>query len=73
MEQTHIFQILFGLLFFFLLTVGGFVLMNFQRFFGPDPDMPSENSSARAYSKLQAVVVWLHALALTAAFALLLH
>jgi hypothetical protein len=35
--------------------------------------MPSENSSARAYSKVQVFSVWAHAVLLTGAFALLIH
>jgi hypothetical protein len=73
METNHIIQIIFGLLFLGVLAAGGFIFANFQRLFGPDPSMPSENSSSRAYSKVQILVVWLHALALTGAFALLLH
>jgi hypothetical protein len=73
MEANHIIQIIFGLLFIIVLIAGGYLVVNFQRLFGPDPSMPSENSSSRTYSKVQAIVVWLHALALTGAFALLLH
>ena len=59
----------------FLLTLfgGGYLVFNGQRLFGPDPDMPSENSSARSYSRVQALLVWLHAVVLAGAFALLLH
>jgi hypothetical protein len=59
----------------FLLTLfgGGYLALNSQRLFGPDPDMPRENSSARSYSRTQALLVWLHATVLTGAFALLLH
>jgi hypothetical protein len=73
MEANHIIQIIFGLLFIIVLLAGGYLVANFQRLFGPDPLMPSENSSSRTYSKVQAIVIWLHALALTGAFALLLH
>jgi hypothetical protein len=72
-DPYHIAQIIFGLIFFGLLGIGGYVLAHFNRFFGPSPEIPSENSSARAYTKVQFVVVWLHALGLTGAFALLLH
>jgi hypothetical protein len=73
MEPNHVIQIIFGIFFLIVLAAGGFLFANYQRLFGPDPNMPSENSSSRAYSKVQIFVVWLHALALTGAFALLLH
>jgi len=73
METNHVIQLIFGLLFLGVLAAGVFLFANYQRLFGPDPNMPSENSSSRAYSRVQILVVWLHALALTGAFALLLH
>jgi hypothetical protein len=71
MTASHFIQLIFGLLFTFILFVGAYLLANSDRFFGPDPNMPSENGSSRAYTKVLAVVVWLHALALTGAFSLL--
>jgi hypothetical protein len=71
-----------GLLFFrwvftglFLLTlVGGIVFFrNNGGFFKADPDMPSENSSARTFNKAQMLLIWAHALVLTACMALRLH
>ena len=73
MQTNHVIQLIFGLFFFLVLAGGGLIFANYQRLFGPDPNMPSENSSSRAYSKVQIFVIWLHALALTGAFALLLH
>lgn len=73
METNHIIQLIFGLLFLAVLAAGGFLVVNYERLFGPDPNMLSENSSSRAYSKVQVLVVWLHALVLTGAFALFLH
>jgi hypothetical protein len=73
MTANHLIQIIFALLFTIVLFVGGYLLANYNRIFGPDPSMPSENSSSRAYTKVQAAVIWLHALVLTGAFALLLH
>lgn len=66
-------RIVFAALFVVTLVVGAYILYHFQRFFGVDKTMPSENSSSRTYSKLQVVMVWIHLLALTGAFALLLH
>lgn len=67
------FRLIFTALFIALLFGGVWILKNYQRLFGIDPDMPSENSSSRGYSKMQVLVVWLHAVLLTGAFALLLH
>lgn len=71
-----------GLLFFrwvftglFLLTLVGGILFfrNNGGFFKADPDLPSENSSARSYNKAQMLLIWAHALVLTACMALRLH
>jgi hypothetical protein len=72
-DATHIIQIIFALFFFGLLAIGAYVLRHWARFFGPNPEIPSENASARTYTKVQFAVVWLHALGLTGAFALLVH
>ena len=53
------------------LAAGAYLLKNYQRLFGVDPAMPSENGSARAYSKVQVFSLWLHALFLFGAFAVL--
>jgi hypothetical protein len=66
-------QFIFTLLFIGTLVAGGYLLRNSERLFGVDPSIPSETDSGRAYGKLQAFVVWAHAVALTAAFAFLLH
>ncbi len=68
-----LFRILSAAVFFAALAAGGYFFKNFDRLFGKDPNLPSENSSARAYSKVQALVVWAHVLLASAAFALLLH
>ena len=72
-DASHVIQIIFALLFLGVLGIGGYVLANFNRFFGPDPNIPSENGSARAYTKVQFILVWLHFVGITGAFALLLH
>lgn len=66
-------RVIFTFLFIGTLVAGVYLLRNYERLFGKDPNMPSENSSSRAYSKLQIFVIWAHAVALTGAFALLLH
>jgi hypothetical protein len=72
-EALRLFQAIFTGLFLMTLIAGGYLVLNFHRFFGPDPNVPSENSSSRSYSRMQALMVWLHATLLTGAFALLLH
>jgi hypothetical protein len=72
-DPLHIIQIVFAALFVLVLFVGGYVTANFNRFFGPDPNVPSETGSGRAYTKVQVILVWLHAVVITGAFAFLLH
>jgi hypothetical protein len=48
------------------------VLKNYEKLFGRDPNVPGETSSARAYSKMQILVVIAHALLLFGAFAFLM-
>ena len=71
-DSTSLIRIFSALLFVGTLVAGVYLLRNFEQLFGTDPDMPSENSSARAYSKMQVFVVWAHAAALTGGFALFL-
>lgn len=66
-------RVLFTCAFLVVAAVGVYLARNDQRLFGRDRSMPSENSSSRTYSRLQAWSVWTHALLLTAAFALLIH
>lgn len=68
-----LFRFIFIGLFIGTLLAGVYMFKNFQRLFGVDPNIPSENGSARAYSKVQVFSVWIHAVLLTGAFALLLH
>jgi hypothetical protein len=72
-DPGHIVQIVFFVLFVGTLVLGGYLIANFNRFFGPDPNIPSETHSSRAYTKVQVVTVWLHAVAITGALAFLLH
>jgi hypothetical protein len=66
-------QVLATIAFFAMLYAGYYMARNYERLFGADPNIPSENGSARAYSKVQVFSVWAHALFATGAFALLLH
>jgi hypothetical protein len=71
-DAIRFFRFIFFLLFLGVFFAGIYLLRNFDRFFSPDPDQPGENSSALSYRRMQALVVWLHAMALTAGFAFLL-
>jgi hypothetical protein len=74
--QSEIFlfvRIVFTGLFLISLFAGFYLIKNYQKLFGVDPNMPSEGSSSRAYSKVQVFSIWAHATVLTGAFALLLH
>jgi len=72
-DPGHIIQIVFFAIFIGVLLLGGYVVANFNRFFGPDPNIPSETSSGRTYTKVQIILVWLHAVAISGALAFLLH
>jgi hypothetical protein len=63
----------FDALFVGTLLAGFYLFSQWSRLFGNDATLPSENHSARTYNKLQVLVLWVHALALTGAFALGLH
>lgn len=73
-NETLLFaRLVFSSLFVFMLFVGFYIFKNFEKFFGVDPNMPSEGPSSRAYSKVQVFSVWAHATVLVGAFALFLH
>lgn len=50
----------FTLLFIGTLFVGVYLLRNYQRLFGIDPNVPSENGSVGSHNKLLIFVLWLH-------------
>lgn len=66
-------RFVFSGLFVATILIGFYLWRNYERLFGVDPNMPSENGSARAYSKVQVFSVWTHVFLLTGAFAFLLH
>ena len=68
-----ILQMIAGLIFFVTLYIGYYMWKNYEKLFGVDRTMPSENGSARAYSKIQVFSLWAHLLVASGAFALLLH
>ena len=72
-ESFLLFRIIAAAVFFGALYAGFYMLRNIQKLFGSDPNIPSENESARAYSTLQVFVIWGHILIASGAFALLLH
>ena len=72
-ESFLFLRLIFTGLFVGTLCAGVYLFKNFHRIFGVDPDMPSENGSSRAYSKMQVFAILGHAVLLTGAFALLLH
>lgn len=46
------------------LVAGYYLAKHYERLFGIDSQIPSENSSARAYSKVQVFAIWGHAVLL---------
>lgn len=72
-DPFSIIRIVFTGLFFLVLFVGGYVVKNYQKLFGADPNVPTDNESARAFTKVQMILVWIHAVVLTGAFALMMH
>ncbi len=72
-EVFLLFRVLAAAVFLAMLYAGYYMLKNFEKLFGVDPNIPSENASARAYSKVLVFSIWAHALLASGAFALLLH
>jgi hypothetical protein len=66
-------RLVFAGLFLATVIAGIYLWKNYERLFGLDPNMPSENDSARAYSKVQVFSVWAHVFLLTGAFTFLIH
>jgi uncharacterized membrane protein SpoIIM required for sporulation len=71
-EAVFFIRVIFTGLFLATLFAGGYMFKNFEKLFGPDPEIPSENSSSRSLNKVQVFSIWAHAVFLTGAFALLL-
>jgi hypothetical protein len=70
---TLIIQFVFTGLFLVVVGVGIYGFKNREKFFGANLHLPGESDGARTYSKAVIVLVWVHALVLTGAFALFLH
>jgi hypothetical protein len=59
----------FSVLFVAALLAGVFLFKNFERLLGSDPQVPTDNAGSRGLNKVQVISIWLHILAITAAFA----
>ncbi len=55
-----IFRVLCGGVFILTLCAGIYLLRNYGRFFGVDPNMPNENGSSRAYNVMQVFCILVH-------------
>ena len=73
MNVELVVRMVFGV--FFVATLGGgyFLFRNFEKLFGRDPAVAGDNEGACVLNKVQAVVIWLHFLAITGGFALFLR
>lgn len=71
-DPTILLRLFFLLCFLGTIAAGIAVLKNYEALFGKDPNAAGENSSQRAYGKMQVLVVIAHALILFGAFALLM-
>lgn len=59
-------RIIFICCFFLTLLGGVYLAKNFERLFGADTSIPSENESARFYTKTEVFLVWASAVKLFA-------
>jgi hypothetical protein len=69
-DDILFFKSFFWIAFAVTLFIGFYLMKNYQKFFGVDPSVPSERSSARAYTATMVFAVWLHMLVLFGGFAL---
>jgi hypothetical protein len=58
------FKIAFGIGLAITFAAGIVTLINFNKWFGPDKDVPSENESSRLLNKGQIIIMWLLAMKL---------
>lgn len=72
-QPIPIFQVFCVLGLIITLLAGAYLWKNFDRYFGPDPNVPSERSSGRSYTRVQVFAIWAHAVVFFALSALLLH
>jgi len=69
MQVDIVVRSVFSVLFIAALLAGVYLFKNFNRILGTDPQIPAENSGSLLLNKVQVVVIWVHILAITAAFA----
>ncbi len=69
MQVDTIVRIIFTGLFAGTLLAGMYILKNFEKLLGADPQVRTDNSGARTLNKVQVITIWAHILAITAAFA----
>jgi len=69
MQVDIVVRSVFTVLFIAALLAGVYLFKNFNRILGTDPQVPTENSGSLRLNKVQVVVIWLHILAITGAFA----
>ena len=72
-HASLVFQILTVVVFLITAVAGVYLFRNYQKLFGVDPNMPSENASSRTYTKVMVFTVWAHLLILSGAAALLME
>ncbi len=72
-EILAVFRILAFVVFAAALYAGYHLLKNHEKLFGVDPNMPSEGSSSRSYSKMQVFAIWAHVLIASGSVALMLE
>jgi len=65
-------RLVFAAGFVIVLLAGIYGAWNYQKIFGADPAQPSENASARNYTKILVIAIWAHVLLITGGFALTL-
>ena len=70
MNADMIVRTVFSVLFLGTLIVGFYMFKNSKKLFGEDARVPTDNSGSRRLNKVQIIVIWAHAVAITAAFAL---
>lgn len=75
-ESNHSFgltELIFACLFAVLLVAGVALFRNLRRLVGAIPGIRAENNGERSYAALLLILVWLHAVLLSGAFAFVLH
>ncbi len=69
MNVDLVIRVVFGSLFLGTLAAGVYLFKNLEKLCGADPNVPTDSTGARGLNKVQVIVIWLHAVLLTGAFA----